>query len=155
MRVWRISRPEHKTFDGEGGRLASGRWHHRGLPIVYTSGSLSLAAVEFFVQLPPGLTLHQFVATSADIPDSLISEKVTMASLPGTWRQQDYLERTRDQGSEWLKAMTSAVMAVPSAVIPIESNYLINPRHKHFSRITIHSSEPFEFDTRMWKGVRR
>jgi RES domain-containing protein len=151
VRVWRISRREHAAFDGEGGRVTSGRWHHRGVPVVYTGGSLALAALEFFVHLSASISLVEFVAISADIPDRLKIETLSPAELPAQWRKPENGEALRDAGTEWLRARRSAVLAVPSAVIPIETNYLLNPGHKDFTRIHINPPEAFEFDYRMWK----
>ena len=151
MRVWRISRHEYAAFDGEGGKITSGRWHHRGFPIIYTGGSLALAALEFFVHLPFGISLTGFVAVSADIPDRFGVEPLDMTTLPKQWRNQDHIETLRDAGTEWLRTRPTAVLAVPSAVIPVETNYLLNPAHKDFKRIRINPPEPFEFDYRMWK----
>lgn len=151
MRVWRICRSEHAAFDGEGGKLASGRWHHRGLPIVYTAGSLALAAMEFYVHLSPGIELRRFIAISADVPERLKIETVEAAALPAHWRDARYTDRLRDIGMEWLHTGRTAVLAVPSAVVPVEQNYLINPRHKAFGQIRINAPQPFEFDYRMWR----
>jgi len=151
VRVWRISRREYAAFDGEGGKITSGRWHHRGFPIIYTGGSLALAALEFFVHLQPEIRLTGFVAGSADIPDRFEIETLDMTTLPRQWRSQDHIEALRDAGTQWLRARTTAVLAVPSAVIPVETNYLLNPTHKDFKRVRINPPEPFEFDYRMWK----
>lgn len=151
MRVWRISRQEYAAFDGEGGKVTSGRWHHRGLPIIYTGGSLALAALEFFVHLQPEISLTGFVAISADIPDRFNIDTLDMTTLPKQWRGQDHIEALRDAGTEWLRSRTTAVLAVPSAVIPVETNYLLNPAHKDFKRIRINPPEPFDFDHRMLK----
>jgi len=151
VRVWRISRQEYAAFDGEGGNVTSGCWHHRGLRVIYTGGSLALAALEFFVHLQPEISLTGFVAGSADIPDGFKIETLDMTTLPRQWRNLDHTETLRDAGTEWLRGRRSAVLAVPSAVIPVETNYLLNPAHKDFKRIRINPPEPFEFDYRMWK----
>ena len=151
MRVWRISALAHGAFDGAGGRIASARWNRRGMPIIYTAGSLALAALEFFVHLPPDLMLKRLVAVSADIPESLKRDRIEVANLPAEWRSDRHVERLRDLGMEWLKTARTAVLDVPSAVIPQDRNYLLNPAHPHFSRVRVDPPEPFEFDYRMWK----
>jgi len=152
MQVWRICRPEHSAFDGEGGKVVSGRWHHRGQPIVYTAGSLALAALEFYVHLSPGVDLRRFLAISANIPSRLRIEVLNASSLPPRWREARHIDHLRDIGMEWLNAGRTAVLAVPSAVVPVERNYLLNPSHKSFGQIRISKPQPFEFDYRMWKS---
>ena len=119
--------------------------------MIYTGGSLALAALEFFVHLPPGISLAGFVAVSADIPDRLRIETLDVAKLPAQRRNHKSIETLRDLGTEWLRTRSSAVLAVPSAVIPIEANYLLNPAHKDFERVRVNPLQPFEFDYRMWK----
>ena len=152
MRVWRICRVEHAAFDGEGGKTVSGRWHHRGLPVIYTANSLALAALELFVHLPPGMDLRRFVAIPVDIPKRLKVTHLDVSKLPLRWREPRRLESMRDIGMKWLRDGRTAVLAVPSAVIPVEHNYLLNPRHPHFRRIRVGAPQPFEFDSRMWKS---
>ena len=151
MRVWRICKPEYAAFDGEGGKLVSGRWHHRGLPIVYTAGSLALAALEFYVHLSPDIHPRNFIAIPAEIPERVKLEILSPSNLPSHWREPRDADKLREIGMEWLHSGRTAVLAVPSAVVPVEQNYLLNPRHKAFSQIRVNTPQPFEFDYRMWK----
>ena len=76
---------------------------------------------------------------------------LTAADLPPDWRQYPAPELLADIGNAWIEARQTAVLAVPSAVIPQETNYLLNPAHTDFLKIRIHAAEPFAFDPRMWK----
>ena len=151
MRVWRICSRRHRTFDGEGARLYGGRWNHPGTPIVYTSGSLSLAVLELFVHVDTDLAPSGMVAIPADIPENLIVDRLDIKKLPKTWRAYPAPEALKDIITAWIDKASTAVLAVPSAVIPSEQNYLLNPKHPDFKRIRVQSSIPFEFDPRMWK----
>ena len=151
MRVWRICSRRHRTFDGEGARLYGGRWNRPGTPIVYTSGSLSLAVLELFVHVDTDLAPSGMVAIPADIPENLIVDRLDIAKLPKTWRAYPAPEALKDIITAWIDKASTAVLAVPSAVIPSEQNYLLNPKHPDFKRIRVQSSIPFEFDPRMWK----
>jgi RES domain-containing protein len=151
VRVWRICSRRHRTFDGEGARLYGGRWNRPGTPIVYTSGSLSLAVLELFVHVDTDLAPSGMVAIPADIPENLVVDRLDIAKLPKTWRAYPAPEALKDIITAWIDKASTAVLAVPSAVIPSEQNYLLNPKHLDFKRIRIQSSIPFEFDPRMWK----
>src|SRR4029453_19008701 len=85
-RVWRICRQPYAAFDGEGARQAGGRWNHRGVAVVYTSATLSLAALEYFVHLDPTDAPGDLVAIPADIPDSLSRIEIRAETLPSHWR---------------------------------------------------------------------
>ncbi|MSP37620.1 MAG: RES domain-containing protein [Deltaproteobacteria bacterium] len=151
MRVWRIALRKFRRFDGEGARQYGGRWNHSGGSAVYTSESLSLAALELFVHFDTDLAPEDLVAIPAEIPDNVKIEHLETAMLPRNWRDFPAPEALKDIGSSWLVRNTTAIMSVPSALIPTECNYLLNPKQKDFRRIRIGTPIPFRFDPRMWK----
>lgn len=151
MRVWRICSRKHRRFDGEGARLYGGRWNHTGTSVVYTSGSLSLAVLELFVHVDIDIAPGDLVAIQADIPDTLTIETIKIESLPRDWRRYPGVEALKDIGTAWASKASTAILSVPSAVIPVEHNYLLNPAHRDFKRIRLQKPVPFRFDARMWK----
>lgn len=151
MRVWRICSREHRRFDGEGARRYGGRWNHTGTSVVYTSGSMSLAALELFVHVDIDIAPGELVAIQADIPDTLTIETVKIDSLPKDWRRYPAPEALKEIGTACAKKGSTAILAVPSAVIPEERNYLLNPTHRDFRRIRLRKPVAFRFDPRMWK----
>ncbi len=153
MRVWRIIPKLHlsQAFDGEGARRFGGRWNRLGTRVVYTSATLSLAALEFFVNLDRDTEPDQLVAISADIPDDLRIAHIEVADLPKNWRSYPVPEELQDLGTAWVVSASTAVLVVPSAVIPDERNYLLNPAHPDFKRFRLNKPEAFHFDPRMWK----
>jgi RES domain-containing protein len=151
--VWRIipGRYADRAFDGEGTRLYGGRWNHAGTSLVYCSSTLSLAALEYFVNLEPLLAPPDLVAVPAEIPAEVSRSELDAALLPPDWRSYPAPERLQDLGSGWIRSGGSAVLFVPSAVIPRERNVLLNPAHPDFPKIRIGTPEPFSYDPRMWK----
>lgn len=140
-----------EAFDGEGARLFGGRWNHKGTRVVYLSGSLALAALEQFIHLGrEGLSLS-FVYFEVPIPDGVSLAQIHPGDLPRDWRSEPASHGTMDIGSGWIRSGISALLEVPSAVIPIESNYLLNTAHPEMRRIKIGRPVPFAFDPRMWK----
>ena len=119
--------------------------------MVYVSGSLSLAALELFVHVDTDLAPPTLVAIPADIPDTLEIKALEVDELPRSWRAFPAPEALKDIGTAWITEASTAVMSVPSALIPTERNYLLNPSHKGFQRIRIGEPILFRFDPRMWK----
>jgi RES domain-containing protein len=152
--VWRIARAAHAAFDGEGARRYGSRWTPRGLPAVFTSATLSLAALERFVNTDPDLEPVDLVAIAVDIETNIAIETITVGALPPDWRTYPAPLGLAVIGERWLGEARSAILSVPSVVIPNERNFVLNPAHADFSRLTIHPSEPFSFDPRMWKARR-
>lgn len=149
LTVWRIvtRRFAASAFSGEGARLYGGRWNRKGVPIVYTAASRSLAFLELLVQDEP--LRAQYVMIPARIPNGLRIERITAAQLPDGWRKPEARETLRRLGGEWFASGRSAVLAVPSAVVPSETNYLLNPRHRAFAKIKIGKPESLSTDLRL------
>lgn len=152
--VWRLTSARYgaHAFEGEGARLYGGRWNHPGVAVVYCSSSLSLAALEYFIHVEPDLAPPSLVAVAADLPSGLDIEALEVEALPANWRTYPAPERLRDLGTGWVRSGRTAVLQVPSAVIPHEMNVLLNPAHPDFARIHVREAEPFSFDSRMWKA---
>jgi RES domain-containing protein len=154
MHVWRISKAKfaESAFSGEGARLFDGRWNFEGVPMVYTSSSLALAAIEFFVHLDPSDAPDDLVSMKAELPDELRMERTHEGQLPPNWRRVDnnYLQKL---GSDWAKSKSSVVLLVPSAVVEEEWNVLLNPRHPDFAAIAVEPAKPFRYDERMFKRI--
>jgi RES domain-containing protein len=119
--------------------------------VVYTSATLSLAALECLVHLDPADAPPDLVVIPADIPDGVSRREITADTLPPNWRHYPALEELAELGSAWVRAHSTAVLVVPSAVVPQERNVLLNPTHGDFDRISVGRPEPFSFDPRMWK----
>lgn len=123
-----------------------------GTPVVYTSATLSLAALELLARLSRrNLAGQQFVAVRADIPGNVRVTTIERSELPTDWRAYPAPDPLRETGTRWAAEQTTAVLAVPSVLIPTELNYLLNPRHPDFRKIRVGRPEPFSFDPRLWK----
>ena len=156
MLVWRICKQRHvsNAFSGVGAEKLGGRWNHKGERMLYTSTSLSLAAIELFVHLEPNCIPYDLHAVIATIPDIVSTEKLSPTELPRNWRDYPAPARLQEIGSRWLRERRSCALVVPSAVNPEEHNVLINPLHPEAARISDFESKPFQFDPRMWKSAR-
>jgi RES domain-containing protein len=148
--VWRIS--NYLDLEGLGGMRASARWHHSGAPIVYTASSPASALLEVLVHLElntPECLPDSYQLLRIEVPDSLAIAEVDEGSLPPDWCNQ--AEVTRTLGDEWLRKSETALLAVPSAIVPHTKHYLINPAHPDSREIQIRSWGSFPFDFRLFK----
>ena len=122
------------------------------MPAVYTAAHLSLAVLEMLVHVAAEEDLPtDLVTISADLPDDLDIEHVRLADLPADWRKTPAPPALAARGTAWLGATGTAVLAVPSAVIPSETNYILNPAHSDFRRIVVHRAERFDLDRRLFR----
>jgi RES domain-containing protein len=151
MRVWRICRRPHAaaSLTGSGGLHVSGRWHHRGRPIVYTSASPSLAALEVPVHVDPALAPTDLRLIEIDIPEGIAIEACDPARLVTDWQVFPAPVALQDFGSEWLSDLRTPVLSVPSAVLAIERDLTINPAHPDAPRIRVVHEQAFSFDPRL------
>lgn len=146
---WRIV-PEnraHDAFIGEGAKLYGGRWNSSGVAVVYGSQHKSLAALELLVHRDSRKS-HRFTAFLFQFPESLV-ETVPLPGLPEDWRQEPPPPSTQQIGDAWMRESRSAILAVPSIIIPEELNYVLNPAHSDFRKITIGKPQDFAFDARL------
>jgi RES domain-containing protein len=148
--AWRIvKRKRARTaFSGDGARQYGGRWNSPGVPMVYTAASQSLAALEIVVHLDSSELLHYYVVFKVGIEESLI-KTVTSDRLPKNWRADPAPAKVRQIGNAWVKSGASAVLQVPSATLPAENNYLLNPLHPDFPKLMIGQPTAIEFDPRL------
>ena len=154
MRItsWRIVQTRHlsSAFSGEGAKNFPGRWNERGTPVIYTAGSLSLAVIEMLVHLGDADFLNMYMSIPVSFDDSICSQ-LAESNLPSDWTVDPAPLSTRAVGTKWISDGMSAVLAVPSAVVHIETIFILNPRHPDFSKITIGDAEEFRLDPRLLK----
>lgn len=135
------------AFSGEGAAVAAGRWNSPGMRMVYTSATASLAALETLVHLNPAMRFNYHLFTIEF--DERLVETNPHTVLPPDWREQPPPPSTQQLGDTWIKSSRSAVLKVPSVIIPGESNYLLNTSHPDFKSVRISQPEPFSFDSRL------
>jgi RES domain-containing protein len=155
--AWRIVKRKHvkDAFSGEGARLFGGRWNNPGTALIYTAESQSLAALEMLVRLEEPDLLAAYVVFGIEINDSLMT-KLDPLQLPKNWQDDPAPAGAMSIGDDWVAAGSSAALRVPSAVIPAEHNFLLNPLHRDFHQFTISPPHAFSLDFRLLKKrVRR
>jgi RES domain-containing protein len=147
--AWRIVKARHAAtaFSGEGAAKTGGRWNSRGVRVVYTSGTKSLAALENLVHLNPPVRF-KYVAIRIKFDDTLV-ESVLPKVLPPNWRIEPPPASSKRVGDVWVLEARSAVFALPSVIVSGEPNYLLNPAHPDFTKISIGKPENFTFDPRL------
>jgi RES domain-containing protein len=151
--LWKICKERRRAdaFTGEGARLAGGRWNERGTPVVYASESLSLSALETLVHVQKAHRHLAYVSLRIEVPDEVRIEDFPRKRLPANWRKEPPPKETMGIGTRWAEGLSTAVLKVPSAIIPQEHNYVLNPLHPDFRKIGNFETGPFSFDPRMWK----
>ena len=151
IQAWRLCRKtsKRKAFDGAGARRYGGRWTPEGLNVVYTAESRALAALEILVHADPADLPHDLVCFGVEIPARVKLERIELEHLPRGWRRYPAPPALQQLGQAWLEAGKTAVLQVPSAVVPAEHNYLLNPAHADFAKLHIGRAEPFALDPRL------
>jgi len=152
LAIWRLvpERRSESAFDGEGARLYGGRWNSPGSRVVYASESRALAVLEMLVHLPGQAMTQIFSLFKIEFEAHLLQE-FPLRKLPANWHSPLVQPDSQFAGDQWIRGARSAVLRVPSAVIPEESNYLLNPLHPDFSQIRIDRPKRFAFDPRLQK----
>jgi RES domain-containing protein len=148
MRLYRLSSKRYPANDGNGASLYGGRWNHKGTALIYSAEIRALCALEILASADE--FADDYVITPIEVPASVAIEVISVAQLPRGWNAPEPTDLTRDIGTRWAQAVRTAVLCVPSAVIPRELNYLLNPAHSDFSQIRFSDHpEAFFFDERL------
>jgi RES domain-containing protein len=147
---WRIVKEKHakSAFSGEGARIFEGRWNSAGVRVVYCSESLALAALEILVHTQPVMIRDKFHAFRVTWDESLMTT-MELKKLTKGWNAQPPGLISRKIGDEWVKSERSAVLALPSVIVPLERTYLLNPKHPDFGKLKIRDETGFTLDSRL------
>lgn len=153
--LWRIATEAAAyaadDMTGKGAEITGGRWNQKGTPMVYAATSLALAALEVVVHLPRApLPLNRYIIRIA-VPDEVWSARqaVDHTLAPAGWDAEPAGQASRRFGEDWVKRGDSCLHAVPSVVVPLEQNILINPAHRHARGMTADNLGKFTFDARI------
>jgi RES domain-containing protein len=148
--AWRIVRRSRArtAFSGEGAWRYGGRWSSPGVRVVYVSEHQSTAALEIFVHTAPFVADEKYKAFRLEWPNRL-TEYFPPNELPRNWRISPPAASTMAIGDRWVRERRSAVLALPSAISPADTNFLLNPRHRDFKRIRIDPPIDYAFDPRL------
>jgi RES domain-containing protein len=141
MRIFRLHRGHRAAADYQGSLIQPNRWNPAGVPMLYCSGALSLACLEVLVHLAPDLIPPDYVYSSAEV--TVPPEAV---EFRGDLGDENTTQRL---GHSWATSRQSLAILVPSIVIPVEFNVLLNPVHPSYTDVVWSVPEPFRFDQRL------
>jgi RES domain-containing protein len=148
MRVFRLCKSAFTKLDGEGAKLYGGRWNFIGSAMIYTSSHLSLSILELLVHTSIDLIPEDLISLEIEIPEHLSK---TQQNIPKTWYLENDDTILKKIGATWLKEQKSAVLLVPSIIVPSENNVLLNPLHPDFTQIKLMRQDAFQMDVRLNK----
>ncbi|MEX2535086.1 MAG: RES family NAD+ phosphorylase [Trueperaceae bacterium] len=150
--AWRLVSARHATlgdaFSGDGARLFGGRWNSPGVAVIYVSGSLALAALETLAHADRRRFERRYVAYRLTFPERQV---LTLAEgdVPDDWRDRPVSVGARRVGDGWVREAASAALSVPSVLVPLERNLVLNPAHPDFKAVEIEQPLEFVFDARL------
>ncbi|WP_373516926.1 RES family NAD+ phosphorylase [Pricia sp.] len=152
MRVYRIERSKYleSTLMGRGASKTEGyRWNSLDTFMVYTSETRALATLEVSAHLDISEDLPtDRLYIEIDIPNDIEILQLEISDLPKNWDSKPPGLESQLIGDSFIESNDFCVLKVPSAVVPPEYNYLINPKHKDAKKIKITSHYPMKFDIR-------
>jgi RES domain-containing protein len=150
LRVYRVFHRRHAAtaFSGDGARRFGGRWNSPGVAMVYTSSSFALALLELMVNARRGRTPPGMVYCIVDVPDGVRIDAIRETTLPPCWFAYPAPHELQSIGDQWARRGRSVGLIVPSAIVRIENNVLLNPSHAEFARLSIGEPQEFPIDER-------
>ncbi|MFY0600418.1 MAG: RES family NAD+ phosphorylase [Cyclobacteriaceae bacterium] len=153
MLVYRICKSKYaRDLSGKGAALYGGRWNPPGTPLLYTAGSISLACLEYLANNFHILSSQNICLVKIKLQDTSSVEECELQSLDQNWNQKNYIPHsTQSIGERFVREANSYVLKVPSAIVPQEYNFLLNPIHFHHQHTQVEEViEPFILDERLF-----
>ncbi|EHG3080441.1 RES family NAD+ phosphorylase [Salmonella enterica] len=151
MILYRLTKTRYlmTAWSGLGAKEAGGRWNSVGTAMVYLSETASLTMLETLVHINAPQLLDDFTLLSLDVPDEQI-QTFDMNRLPDNWASEDAPAELALYGDNWAESGSSIALRIPSALSPVEFNYLLNPVHPElFDLMATVKKIPFRFDSRL------
>jgi RES domain-containing protein len=135
-------------LSGTGARLYGGRWNSEGKAALYLASSGSLAVLEVLVHLPPLMIPNGYCITEISVPENSIFS-IKKEELPDNWKDIAQPVALRKIGDQFLTKHDYLLLKVPSAIVPFEYNYVMNPGHPAFKDVHVLKKQAFDFDERL------
>lgn len=151
MIVYRICSTTYANdLNGTGAAMYGGRWNPPGVPLFYTAGSISLSYLEYLAHNIHILNPKSISLVKINIEDNPMVKKIDIAMLPTDWRTNAYMPvLTQKLGKDFITERRAYILKVPSAIVPDEHNYLLNPLHPDHTRTrVVDQIDTFEIDKR-------
>lgn len=148
MIVYRITNEAYKNdISGNGAALYGSRWNSKGIHLLYTSQFISLSILESLVHLKKNqIPVTQYLL-HIEFPDEKKITEISFNKMKKNWHRES--EYTQWIGDQFMQNKEGLVLKVPSAIVPQESNFLLNPLHAEFKKVKIISSELLQLDKRL------
>jgi len=151
MICWRICKSKYaEDLSGTGAGILGGRWNSPGLKVLYTSSTASLALLEILTWTSfQKLARNKFKILEIDIPALEEEQQITSIGLSANWQLPQNYAETRSLGDRWIKEASSFTMTVPSAILPMENNIILNPTHPGMTAVKITNVFDLAIDARL------
>lgn len=148
MTVYRITNETYKDdISGNGAALYGSRWNSKGIYLLYTSQFISLSILESLVHLKrQEIPSSQFLL-HIEVPDKQEIAEISYKKIKKNWREE--IDYTQWLGDQFIQNKQSLIFKVPSAIVPQENNFLLNPLHPDFKKVKIIAAELLELDKRL------
>ena len=157
MILWRVAAQTRQyaadDLTGAGAAKYPGRWNDDGQPVLYTAPTVDIAVLETAAHInDAGLPLNRYLV-QIEVPDRIWAARTILdvAKLPVTWAAIPAGRASTQAGAEWLRGRTSAILQVPSVIVPEECAALINPMHADAKKLTAKIVRLFEYN-RLFRG---
>ncbi len=148
MIIYRISNEQFRNdLSGNGAAINGSRWNSSGTRLLYTSQCVSLCILESLVHLRQNYIPDSQYLLEIEINAKHNAHEIFLKKIKHNWREE--IQYTQWIGDQFIKNNESLMLKVPSAVVPEEHNFLLNPLHKDFKQVKIIAAELLNLDKRL------
>ena len=151
MILWRLANKDKvkSSLTGIGSKSTGGRWNHPGTPVVYCSESIALCLLELQTRVDLDLLPDNYMKIKLSLPDSSSIKEFPHKNQLSKYLNPFHTQLSRDYGTKWAEDKETLILKVPSAVVPEQFNYILNPMHPEMNKVKIAESTKLYIDPRI------
>ncbi len=153
LNLYRVTRKKYSEDVSGFGALYGGTWNRQGVRLLYTATSTALSILETYTHLNPSFLINDYAIVQYAVPANLKIETIYESDLPSDWNQLEGSKITQEIGTQWAQKNENLILSVPSAVVPNDRIYLLNPDNIKFSELRINKIDSFEFNRRLRRNI--
>lgn len=149
MELYRCSKCQYiRDLTGEGAYLYGGRWNSKGVRLIYTASSAAMALLETLVHTARLLPAMDYCMLKLTIDEGSM-DTIPSSGLPEGWNNTPSPGELKYIGDRFVREGKHLILRIPSAILPMEWNYLVNPGHPLFEKLKVEEPVMIRLDKRL------
>lgn len=157
MILWRIASETRQygaaDLSGAGAAAKPGRWNAIGEAVLYAAPTIAMAVLETAAHIDDAGLPQNRILVRIDVPEKMWRARITLGvdAPPVAWAAIPAGRTSVGFGSRWIREGASALLEVPSVIVPEETVVALNATHPEIERLKATVVRRFDYP-RLFRG---